>query len=52
VAQLSLRLSALLQVILCILVFNRESVRWIFGVALFSSMLGDVTLWVVHSYKS
>jgi hypothetical protein len=47
VAQLNLRMSALLQVILCKLVLSIESAQWIFGADLFSSMLYDVTLCLV-----
>jgi hypothetical protein len=42
VAQLSLRLSTLLQVKLHRLGFSIESTQWISGVTSFSSMLGDV----------
>jgi hypothetical protein len=45
VARLSLRMSALLQVILRRLVFRVESTKCIFGIALFSSKLDDVTDW-------
>jgi hypothetical protein len=52
VACLHLRLNTLLQVILCRLGFSIKYMQCIFIVALFIGMLGDVTIWLIQSYKS